>query len=192
MIALAAMFMVKGLGVELRTLFSRSTSSLNLFGDNAPEEGTGNLNEPNPGPAPTPPFSEDPDPTVTPSTPDHDAECQQQRAALLQERDTVGASLGQARAEAQRQMQVAMRMERYWVRGYHSRWGWGGRGVQVATGHTGMSIRILNVRQRGSSWSEHKLHTATGIGIGGSGIINGSQIAVIDREIISGYYIGKR
>ncbi len=117
MIALAAMFMVKGLGVELRTLFARSTSSLNLFENKAPEDGTGNLNEPNPGPAPTP------TPSPPPPEPDHEAECQQQRAALQQERETVGGPLAQARQEAQRQMQEAMRKERYWVPGHHSRWG---------------------------------------------------------------------
>jgi len=128
MIALTATFMVKGLGVELRTLFSRSTSALNLFDGNEPEDGSENTNEPTPGPTPTPPSSEDPDPTVTPSTPDHDAECQQQQAALWEERETEGASLAGEFRVARNQYNEAMRQERYWVPGHHSRWGGGSSG----------------------------------------------------------------
>ncbi len=119
MIALATMFMVKGLGIELRNLFSGATNQLNLFDGNAPEDGPGKPNAPGPGPAPTPP----PSPPPTPPTPDHDAECRQQQAALQQERQTVGGPLAQARQEAQRQNNEALRQERCWVRGGRSRWG---------------------------------------------------------------------
>ena len=119
MIALATMFMVKGLGIELRNLFSGATNQLNLFDGNAPEDGPGKPNAPGPGPAPTPP----PPPPPTPPTPDHDAECRQQQAALQQERQTEGASLEQAFQEARHRYNEAMRQERYWVRGGRSRWG---------------------------------------------------------------------
>ncbi len=117
MIALAAMFMVKGLGVELRKLFSGSTNRLNLFDGGIPEDGIGDPNVPAPTPIPPSP------PTPTPSEPDHETECRQQLAALQNERNTTGAQLAEARQEAQRQLMEAMRKERYWVPGHHSRWG---------------------------------------------------------------------
>ncbi len=116
--------MVKGLGVELRTLFSRSTSRLNLFDGNAPEDGFGNPGAPEPGPTPTPPTP----PSPVPPAPDHDIECQQQQTALQNERVTQGAQLAQAAQNAQIQYHEAMRKERYWVSGHHSRWGGGSSG----------------------------------------------------------------
>lgn len=128
MIALATMFMVKGLGVELRNLFSGATNRLNLFDGNALEDGLGDPNAPTPGPTPTPPPSPPPNPTPTPPVPDHDAECQQQQAALQQERETEGGSLTRAVQNARNQYNEAMRQERYWVRGHRSRWGGGSSG----------------------------------------------------------------
>jgi len=119
MIALAAMFMVKGLGVELRTLFSGATNRLNLFGGNAPEDDFGGPNIPEPGPPPTP----TPSPTPPAPQPDHETECRQQQAALQGERETVGAPLSQAYQDARNQYNEAMRQESYWVPGHHSRWG---------------------------------------------------------------------
>ena len=126
MIALATMFMVKGLGVELRNLFSGATNRLNLFDGNVPEDGLGDPTAPAPGPTPTPPPS--PPPNPTPPAPDHDAECRQQQAALQQEREAEGGSLARAYQNARHRYNEAMRVERRWVHGRRrSRWG-GSRG----------------------------------------------------------------
>jgi Flp pilus assembly pilin Flp len=167
MIALTAMFMVKGLGVELRTLFSRSTSALNLFDGIEPEDGSENTNEPTPGPTPIPPISEDPDPTVTPSKPDHDAECQQQQAALQEERETEGASLAGEFQDARDQYDEAMRQERYWVPGHHSRWGgsssghWSSRYVHSAAERASAQEALDQTNAAYQEWNDdwnHRYH----------------------------------
>ena len=128
MIALASIFMVKGLGVELRHLFSGATNRLNFENGNVPDDGPVDPGDPGPGPAPTPDPPTPPPPSPTPPQPDHDAECQQQLSELQNERSTTGAQLAEARRNAQLQLQEAMRRERYWVPGHHSRWGYGSSG----------------------------------------------------------------
>ncbi len=116
LIAVSAIFMVKGLGIELRTLFSGATNRLNLFDGKSPDDGFPDPVQPGPPPSPQPPAP----------VPDHDAECQKQLAALQAERSTRGAQLLRALEEAQADYREAMRRERFWVSGHHSRWGGGG------------------------------------------------------------------
>ncbi|NOZ12557.1 MAG: hypothetical protein GXO69_02790 [Acidobacteria bacterium] len=133
LVALGAMMMVKGLGVELRSLFSGATNRLNLFDGDAPDDWVGDPDTPPPGPAPTPP-----NPTPPPPAPNPDTECRQQRAALQQERAVEGGRLQQAVRNARSRYNEAMRRERYWIPGHHSRWGrsssghWGYRYVHSA------------------------------------------------------------